>query len=49
LALGIVAETFAPYCNDMPFGLYPAEFVTYAGKQFDHRLRVLERAVGVTG
>jgi len=44
LALGIVAETFAPYGDDIPFGLDPAEFVAYAGEQFDHRLRALERA-----
>ena len=49
LALAIVAETFAPYGEDVPFGLDPAEFVTYAGEQFDHRLRALERARSAAG
>ncbi|GIV84538.1 MAG: ribonucleotide-diphosphate reductase [Candidatus Roseilinea sp.] len=43
LALEIVSETFAPYGDDIPFGLDPAEFIAYAGEQFDHRLNALER------
>lgn len=43
LAFDIVAETFAPYGDDIPFGLDPSEFVAYAGEQFDHRMRALER------
>ena len=45
LALEIVGETFAPYGNDIPFGLDPGEFIAYAGEQFDHRLGVLERGM----
>ncbi|MCS6847147.1 MAG: R2-like ligand-binding oxidase [Anaerolineae bacterium] len=43
LALEIVSETFAPYGDDIPFGLDPGEFAAYAGEQFDHRLSALER------
>lgn len=43
LVFDIVAETFAPYGDDIPFGLDPSEFVAYAGEQFDHRMRALER------
>ncbi|MFC1463635.1 MAG: R2-like ligand-binding oxidase [Candidatus Brachytrichaceae bacterium NZ_4S206] len=43
LALEIVSETFAPYGDDIPFGLDPTEFIAYAGEQFDHRLHALER------
>ncbi|BCX04566.1 MAG: ribonucleotide-diphosphate reductase [Candidatus Roseilinea sp.] len=43
LALDIVSETFAPYGDAIPFGLDPAEFIAYAGAQFDHRLNALER------
>lgn len=42
-ALEIVSETFAPYGDDIPFGLDPTEFIAYAGEQFDHRLSALER------
>lgn len=47
LALEIVRDTFAPYGDAVPFGLDPAEFVTYASDQFDHRLRVLERELAL--
>ncbi|MCS7056579.1 MAG: R2-like ligand-binding oxidase [Thermoflexales bacterium] len=43
LALEVVNETFAPYGDDVPFGLDPSEFIAYAGEQFDHRLGALER------
>jgi ribonucleoside-diphosphate reductase beta chain len=49
LALGIVAETFGPYGDDVPFGLDPDEFITYASAQFDHRLRALERDLAKVG
>lgn len=39
----IVADTFAPYGDDIPFGMNPADFVTYAAEQLDLRLKVLER------
>ena len=45
LALEIVGETFAPYSDDIPFGLDPSEFIAYAGEQFDHRLAALERGI----
>jgi ribonucleoside-diphosphate reductase beta chain len=48
LVFDIVVETFAPYGDDIPFGLDPSEFVAYAGQQFDHRMRVLERAINET-
>ncbi len=44
LAFDILSETFAPYGDAIPFGLDPAEFITYAGEQFDHRLNALERS-----
>lgn len=43
LVLEIVADTFAPYGDDIPFGMNPADFVTYAAEQLDLRLGVLER------
>lgn len=49
LALGIVVETFGPYGDDVPFGLDPDEFITYASAQFDHRLRALERDLAKVG
>jgi ribonucleoside-diphosphate reductase beta chain len=48
LVFDIVVETFAPYGDDIPFGLDPSEFVAYAGEQFDRRMRVLERAINET-
>jgi ribonucleoside-diphosphate reductase beta chain len=39
----VVSETFAPFGDDIPFGLDPSEFIAYAGEQFDARMRVLER------
>ena len=44
LALDIVSETFAPYGDEVPFGLEPAAFIAYASEQFDHRLSALERS-----
>ncbi len=46
IALDIIGEVFAPFGDDIPFGLEPAEFVTYASEQFDHRLHALERVRG---
>ncbi|MDW8396260.1 MAG: R2-like ligand-binding oxidase [Anaerolineae bacterium] len=46
LALAIVGDIFAPYGEDIPFGLNPADFIEYASAQFDHRLAALERALG---
>jgi ribonucleoside-diphosphate reductase beta chain len=43
LVFEIVSDTFAPYGDDIPFGLDPSEFITYASEQFDHRMSVLER------
>lgn len=45
LALTVVGDIFAPYGEDIPFGLNPADFVEYAAVQFDHRLSALERAL----
>ena len=46
-ALGVVADTFAPY-PVMPFGLEPDEFTDYALDQFQKRLARIERARGAT-
>lgn len=43
LVFEIVGDTFAPYGDDIPFGLDPSEFVAYASEQFDSRMTVLER------
>ncbi len=43
LVLDIVGDMFAPFGDDIPFGLDPGEFVTYACDQFDHRMHALER------
>ena len=44
LALEIISDIFAPYGDDIPFGIDPSEFVIYAADQFDARMRALERA-----
>ncbi len=44
LSLDIIGEAFAPYGEDIPFGMDPAEFVEYAADQFSRRMDVLERA-----
>jgi ribonucleoside-diphosphate reductase beta chain len=42
-ALNIVGDVFIPYGDAIPFDLDVAEMVTYAGDQFNKRLRVIER------
>jgi ribonucleoside-diphosphate reductase beta chain len=44
LVMAIISDTFAPFGDDVPFGLDLSEFALYASEQFDHRMRVLERA-----
>jgi ribonucleoside-diphosphate reductase beta chain len=43
-AVGVVQELFAPYGDEVPFGLDPQEFIDYALAQFAHRYEVLEAA-----
>lgn len=43
LALEIISDIFAPYGDNIPFGIDPSEFVIYAADQFDARMRALER------
>jgi ribonucleoside-diphosphate reductase beta chain len=42
-ALNIVGDVFIPYGDAIPFNLDVAEMVTYAGDQFNKRLRAIER------
>ncbi len=44
IALEVIADSFAPYGDDIPFGLNPVEIVEYGATQFSHRLNALERA-----
>ena len=44
IALEIIADSFAPYGDQVPFGLNPVEMVEYGSSQFNHRLNALERA-----
>ncbi len=44
LSLDIIGGTFAPYGENIPFGMDPTDFVTYAADQFSRRMEVLERA-----
>lgn len=44
LCLAIIGDTFAPYGDDIPFGMDPTEFVTFAGDQFARRIEALERS-----
>ena len=44
IALEVIADSFAPYGDHVPFGLNPVEMVEYGATQFNHRLNALERA-----
>lgn len=43
LALDVIGDAFAPYGDEVPFGLVPGDFVEYAATQFSHRLSAIER------
>jgi ribonucleoside-diphosphate reductase beta chain len=46
IALELIQETFAPYGDDIPFGLRPDDFMAFATTQFQHRLERIEKARG---
>jgi ribonucleoside-diphosphate reductase beta chain len=43
LTLEIIADIFAPFADDVPFGIQLSEFVEYASDQFAARMNALER------
>lgn len=45
--LGVISEAFESY-DPVPFGLSEAEFLEYAGNQFEKRIKRLERARGAS-
>lgn len=45
LALDVVADGFAPYGDDVPFGLVPSDFIEYAATQFSHRVDAIARRI----
>lgn len=45
-AIGVVNDIFAPYGDDIPFGLVPDEFVAYAMSQFQKRMERIEKSRG---
>jgi ribonucleoside-diphosphate reductase beta chain len=48
LALGVIAEMFAAYDGDAPFGLKEDDFVEYALRQYGKRFERIEKARGRT-
>ena len=48
LALGVIAEMFAAYDGDAPFGLKEDDFVDYALGQYGRRIERIEKARGRT-
>ncbi len=43
-ALAVIDDVFPPYGDDVPLGLDPTEMLTYAGDQFDKRMRAIKNA-----
>jgi ribonucleoside-diphosphate reductase beta chain len=46
VALGIIAEAFATYADEVPFGIVESDFVDYALGQFGRRYERIEKARG---
>jgi ribonucleoside-diphosphate reductase beta chain len=46
LALGVIAEMFAAYDGDAPFGLKEDDFVDFALAQYGRRYERIEKARG---